>query len=109
MEYHTERYQPDLWYLRIGANPDNFYSLPLTVRAELAVKHIKKGLCLNYPENRLAFAVIKQAVADLAHINSDIQHDAWCYLQCPDDLYLDAIRLDAGYVCLVAKQYGLTQ
>jgi|TARA_R110002096_G_scaffold664_5_gene3931 hypothetical protein len=109
MEYHTERYQPDLWYLSIGGDPSKFYSLPKVVRAELAVKHIRKGLRLNFPETRLAFAVIKQAVADLAHIKPQIQDNAWSYLQCPDDIFLDALELDAGYVRLVAKQYGLTQ
>ena len=68
MEYHTERYEPDLWYLSIGGDPKKFYTLSKVIRAELAVKHIRKGLQLSLPENRLAFAVIKQAVADLAHI-----------------------------------------
>jgi|TARA_B110000908_G_C9970011_1_gene320697 hypothetical protein len=109
MEYHTERYEPDLWYLSIGGDPKKFYTLSKVIRAELAVKHIRKGLQLSLPENRLAFAVIKQAVADLAHIKPNIQDSAWDYLQCPDALFLDAIELDAGYVRLVAKQYGLTK
>ena len=82
MEYHTERYEPDLWYLSIGGDPKKFYTLS---------------------------KVIKQAVADLAHIKPNIQDSAWDYLQCPDALFLDAIELDAGYVRLVAKQYGLTK
>jgi|TARA_R110000803_G_C11798223_1_gene299008 hypothetical protein len=109
MEYHTERYQPDLWYLSIGGDASKFYTLSKLVRAELAVKHIRKGLNLNFPENRLAFAVIKQAVADLAHIKPTVRVSAWCYLLSPDDLFLDAIQLDGDYVRLVVKQYGLTE
>jgi|TARA_R110000851_G_scaffold237808_1_gene390651 hypothetical protein len=107
MVYHTDRYQPDLWYLSINGDPSKFYTLPKIVRAELAVKHIRKGLNLNLPENRLAFAVIKQAVADLAHMKPKVRVSAWCYLQFPDDIFLDAIRLDGEYVRLVVKQYGL--
>ncbi len=109
MDYHTERYRPDLWYLSIDGDPSKFYSLSKVVRAELAVKHVRKGLCLDFPEHRLAFAVIKQAIADLAHIKPQIQHSAWSYLQNPDDIFLDAIQLNADYVQLVVKQYGLTQ